>query len=624
MTIAKQVRAGVFILLSFVILITASTIFVIIGARQNVNLVIETSMPFLIKTLSLTQESEQLLTVAPKIVAAPNSYVRKKLSDEFQSKRQDWEAEVTNTHAEYQNNTSLQKLVELSRHMHQNINTMTAVVDELGKVERRLGQISSRISRLSSLLPENEIDIIQSHELLKYFDELALLLLAGVGEESTVRRESLQLEAQVNTRKGLSFIRNHLQDSELKRAQRYEELVVYAEGQANVFSLTKQRKELKRQIQDLLTANSFIAKEASIIKEKSILTVNQRILKLLEKSAQNSWFANFLSFTLLGLGLAFSLAILLYFRKTIVSRLLALQKAILQHMEKGKANIPVTGNDEITAIARATKYFIAEISSREQALRASHQELEERVEKRTHQLALSSRRMKYLSARILEAQEEERRSLAAELHDNIGPSLGAIKFGIENVIDEVPSTQQKTLQLVAGMTKDVVHLLRQIQRELRPSLLDDLGFIETAESHCADFAKIYTDLNITFFTNAVEDDVPAVLKIVLFRLVQEGLNNIVKHGQAQNAIISLLLEGGQLMLKIEDDGCGIAPEVLENTELDSSIGGKYLGGLGLVSMRERVDLSTGELFIESSQLGTQITCIWQCSIAELLEDSMTK
>lgn len=224
----------------------------------------------------------------------------------------------------------------------------------------------------------------------------------------------------------------------------------------------------------------------------------------------------------------------------------------------------------------------------------------------------SAQRLKYLSTKLIEAQEEERRRLAAELHDNVAPSLGTVKFGMERVINELPPNhrQKETLLTVIGIVKNVVRLIGRIQMELRPSMIDDLGVIEAVDWYCQEYMNIYKHIRVDQRIRTSENMIPERLKIVIYRVIQEALNNIARHSGAETVVLLIESEGTTLRLVIEDNGRGFDPD---SVAADKRVG----SGLGLVSMRERTELALGEFTLRSSPgRGTLIEGLWDTAQAE--------
>ncbi|MFH1490438.1 MAG: sensor histidine kinase, partial [Pseudomonadota bacterium] len=231
----------------------------------------------------------------------------------------------------------------------------------------------------------------------------------------------------------------------------------------------------------------------------------------------------------------------------------------------------------------------------------AHHELEKRVQERTEAL-------RRLSFKLLDAQEEERRRIALELHDSIGQSLSAIKYRIETSVQEMgrenPSKCDEFLHPIIPIVQQTVEEIRRIQKNLRPSILDDLGLLATVSWFCRDFETTYSGIRVEKKTQLKENDVPDSLKIIIFRVLQESLNNIAKHSRAGHVELSLKKTDGKIELVISDNGIGI------DNGLKKSGKGKE-GGLGLTSMRERTELSGGSFSIRQKKgKGTTVQASW--------------
>jgi len=237
----------------------------------------------------------------------------------------------------------------------------------------------------------------------------------------------------------------------------------------------------------------------------------------------------------------------------------------------------------------------------EKTLRKAHDELEVRVKERTAEL-------RELSGKLLDVQEHERKRIAGELHDSIGQSLSAIKFGLENAIvksSEGPANEcGEVLKALIPVVQQASEELRQIHTDLRPPLLDDLGVLTTISWFCREFEKLHSPLKIEKRVDMEEKDVPEAIKIVIFRVLQEALNNVAKHAKTKGLCVSLMAMDGQIELVVEDNGQGFDVERVRST--------KRLGrGFGLTSMKERTELSGGIFALDSTLgVGTTIRASW--------------
>jgi len=218
----------------------------------------------------------------------------------------------------------------------------------------------------------------------------------------------------------------------------------------------------------------------------------------------------------------------------------------------------------------------------------------------------SEKRLRLLSSQLLTVQENERKRIAMELHDGIGQLLTAIKFKVENVLQEKGKARanEKSLEAIIPMVKESVEEIRRIQMDLRPSVLDDLGILATIGWFTREFQKVYSHISIEKEIHLLEDQVPDPLKIVLFRVIQEAMNNIAKYSKADLVHLSLQKTDGTIELAIQDNGQGF--NLMEVLSVEGS-----KRGLGLTSMRERTELSGGSFVVESTRgRGTVIRALW--------------
>jgi signal transduction histidine kinase len=190
--------------------------------------------------------------------------------------------------------------------------------------------------------------------------------------------------------------------------------------------------------------------------------------------------------------------------------------------------------------------------------------------------------------RAVEGQELERRRLARELHDETGQALTSILLGLraleESEGDDVGAAVGDLRELVVQTLQDV----RRLAVELRPTALDDFGLGAALERLASTFSD-QTGTTVELESRLGDDRLPSDVETVLYRIVQEALTNVVKHAQAEHVSIVLQRKAGTVTAVIEDDGRGFAG------------GHQKDGGLGLVGMKERVELVNGRLEIESAE-----------------------
>ena len=273
---------------------------------------------------------------------------------------------------------------------------------------------------------------------------------------------------------------------------------------------------------------------------------------------------------------------------------------------------------------------ISEIKPAETSLQTIARELDQRVRTRTAELEQTNRQLcqearvreqaqarlqasqqelRLLSARVLSAQEMERQRIAAELHDGIGQTLSAIKFHMETAMAQAGSGTAEhcaaLLDSVIPKLQGAIEEVRRISMDLRPSILDDLGILATLGWFCREFQAVYENVQIELRTGVREAGIPAPLKAVIFRIVQEALNNAAKHARTDHVRISLGKIKGGIRLEILDKGVGF------NLAEIAARRARCSGGSGLVSMRERSQHSGGSFLLNSAMgQGTCIRVFW--------------
>jgi PAS domain S-box-containing protein len=205
------------------------------------------------------------------------------------------------------------------------------------------------------------------------------------------------------------------------------------------------------------------------------------------------------------------------------------------------------------------------------------------------QLEASRTKLSNLAAYLLHAREEERKTIAREIHDEIGQILTAIKMDIQwikkRVGRQVPQVADKITGLV-GLTDQTIQMVHRISTELRPGILDDLGLDAAIEWLCADFSH-RNGMPCRVDITASGEKLGGTNATAIFRIVQESLNNVQSHAQATQASVEIFEEDGRLCIIIEDDGIGV-----KEKEASS------LMAFGLIGMRERVQGMHGAISIK--------------------------
>lgn len=198
--------------------------------------------------------------------------------------------------------------------------------------------------------------------------------------------------------------------------------------------------------------------------------------------------------------------------------------------------------------------------------------------------------LKELSARLVRAQEDERRALARELHDELGQSFSAIAMEAGNLLDEQWSPHaagdaRVRLETVRDLAGKGIDATRNMSLLLRPSMLDDFGLVPALHWQARETAK-RTGMRVHLSAEEVSDDLPEEHRTCIYRIVQEALNNAARHAQARNVQVTIRDEPDRIHVTIQDDGAGFDP--------------RRVRGLGLLGMQERVLHLGGRFEVDSS------------------------
>ncbi len=222
----------------------------------------------------------------------------------------------------------------------------------------------------------------------------------------------------------------------------------------------------------------------------------------------------------------------------------------------------------------------------EQQLRRTNAALADELAERTrHETEIRS-----LSARLMNAQEEERGRLARELHDNLSQQIAVLSIAMGNLKRAIPGDQPDVRgqsDRIQQKLVEAAETVRRISHELHPAVLEHSGLVSALRAYCEEFGAL-TGIRVSVDTDGSFDRVPAPAALSLYRITQEALQNVAKHSQAVEAHVTLARSGEQLCLTIADRGVG-----MEHADLNLS------GGLGLVSIRERTRLIHGTVEISS-------------------------
>ena len=202
--------------------------------------------------------------------------------------------------------------------------------------------------------------------------------------------------------------------------------------------------------------------------------------------------------------------------------------------------------------------------------------------------------LRHLSRQLLSVQEEERRKISRELHDVIAQSLSGINFRLAELKSESETSREMLYEKIEStqiLVEKSVEIVHRFARELRPSVLDDLGLIPALEAHLKSFMQeTGVRVKLTAFGGIEESDNATLT--VLYRIAQEALANVARHAHARHVDVSIVDLSGTICMEIRDDGIGF--------EVDGQSCAVKTIRLGLLGMKERIEMIAGSFSIESA------------------------
>jgi signal transduction histidine kinase len=278
-----------------------------------------------------------------------------------------------------------------------------------------------------------------------------------------------------------------------------------------------------------------------------------------------------------------------------ITRPVAVLTAASEHIASGDLTqaIPPVGDDEVGRLGRSLERM-------RETLRRSHQDLERRVEERTAALQALTRKLSererwraQLLRKVISAQEDERKRLARELHDETSQSLAAVTMRIDAALASVgPGPARERLEEAKAVGVRALDELHRLMVDLRPSVLDDLG-LASAIRWAVERHLTPRGVTARCEFSGLERRLPPEVETALFRVAQEALVNVARHAEADAVLVQCAARDGEVTIEIEDDGKGFDPAILDAPP-DAG------AALGLMGMRERVELLGGTIEIESA------------------------
>ena len=214
--------------------------------------------------------------------------------------------------------------------------------------------------------------------------------------------------------------------------------------------------------------------------------------------------------------------------------------------------------------------------------------LEQSARRRYLALARSREDLEALSRRLVEVQEAERRSISRELHDEVGQTLGALLVDVgqlSNLLSPSDALVKAQIARIKAAAEGAVRSIRDMALLLRPPMLDDLGLIPALEWQARETSR-RSDMEVEVHAEGLPDNLPDKVRIGIYRLVQEALQNAARHAHAKNAKVVVKGEPDKVAIEIADDGIGFQPERTR--------------GMGILGMEERVRQLGGRIDLRSS------------------------
>lgn len=271
--------------------------------------------------------------------------------------------------------------------------------------------------------------------------------------------------------------------------------------------------------------------------------------------------------------------------------------------------IRVHGHDEIAKLGQSFEIMRERLNASMAETQALNRDLDKRVQERTADLqkALAENARLYeelqhkehlrreLLYRMISAQEDERKRISRELHDETCQLLTGLAYALDNVEADVPEPSHPAIERMRALTDNALDGVHRLISDLRPSLLDHLGLTSALRWYADQRLK---GLGVQFTLREIGDArrLPPAIETALFRVAQEGINNIASHSHAQHALIVFEFADDSIRARIADDGCGF-----DVSGVVSSADGKR--GLGLLSMEERMSAIGGDFRLQTAPGG---------------------
>lgn len=274
--------------------------------------------------------------------------------------------------------------------------------------------------------------------------------------------------------------------------------------------------------------------------------------------------------------------------------------APIEQTHRGAREANASLNQVIAALNRRTRELATSVLELKQEIvqRKAVEESLRTSEQTTSQLLKKSRQMqeqlRHLSRQLLSAQEEERRKISRELHDVIAQTLTGINLQLAILKTESSSSvkdMRKKIAATQRLVEKSVNIVHRFARDLRPTVLDDLGLVPALQSFLKNFTQD-TGIEVRLKTFAGIEDFNGERRTVLYRVAQEALSNVARHAKASSAVVSFRRQKGSICMEVSDNGQGF--------DIEGSSQSRKRNRLGLLGMKERVEMVGGTFRVVSS------------------------
>ena len=274
-----------------------------------------------------------------------------------------------------------------------------------------------------------------------------------------------------------------------------------------------------------------------------------------------------------------------------------------RHVKKSGEPIDIDGVGHLVAW-RGRPARLVQINDITERLRT-----QQTLERLNRELEVSHERLRALSRRLFEVQEEERKRLARDLHDDVGQALTALKIQLESIARPGGElTARSRIEDIVDTVQHTLERVRQLSLSLRPPQLDDLGLVPALRSHLDRQARV-AGLHAHFEAEDAPQELAPDAETACFRVAQEAINNVLRHARARNIWVRLFTAGGRLAISVRDDGRGFDLDAVRARAANGA-------SLGLVGMEERMALAGGSFELRSQPgQGTVLLATFPIAVA---------